>query len=103
MKPTVSIADDGAIVIRGLRATVAAPDEAIPFPYGLERAAARQLEREGRIATAKIGRRRYARRSAVLAAIDAIAAEQSTQHATVKPKPDDTTGSYLALVGGSKR
>jgi hypothetical protein len=45
------------------------PDELVPFPFGFERRAAQALVREGRLATTKIGRRTYARRSAVLALV----------------------------------
>lgn len=75
-----------------------AADEAIQFPFGLETNAARELVRTGRIGTAKIGRKRYARRSAVLAALDAIAAEQERA-----AKAGDAQASYLALVGGGRK
>jgi hypothetical protein len=44
-------------------------DALMPFPFGLEHRAARSLMREGRLATTKIGRRIFTRRSAVLALV----------------------------------
>lgn len=48
----------------------AAPDDVIEFPFGFEKTAARKLVRKGILKTTKIGRRIYARRSAVLALVD---------------------------------
>jgi hypothetical protein len=44
-------------------------DDLVPFPFGFERRAARALIREGRLATTRIGRRIFTRRSAVLALV----------------------------------
>lgn len=72
-----------------------APDDVIAFPYGLEASAARKLEANGRIKPAKIGRKRYVRRSIVLALVDELGAEQAKA-----PKAGaDATSKYLALVG----
>lgn len=51
--------------------TRAAPDELVAFPFGLEVAAARALVASGELAARKLGRKTYARRSAVLALVDA--------------------------------
>jgi hypothetical protein len=44
-------------------------DELVPFPFGFERRAASTLVRQGKLASTKIGRRTYARRSDVLALV----------------------------------
>ena len=46
------------------------PDELVAFPFGFERRAASALVRQGKLATKKIGRRSYARRSDVLALVE---------------------------------
>ena len=46
-------------------------DDLVQFPFGLEAAAARGLIRRGELRARKLGRRWYARRSDVLALIDA--------------------------------
>ncbi len=74
---------------------VAAPDELVPFPFGLEASAARQLERDGHLKTAKIGRRKYARRSDILALIDKLAAPPARNPAT---SPEDAYANLVALA-----
>ena len=82
----------------------AAPDAMIAFPFrelGItETAAARMLA--ARVPLVRLGRRRYARRSALLAALDAMAQEQAAQAANgTTPKADDYAG-LVALAGGRK-
>jgi hypothetical protein len=48
---------------------VDAADELVAFPFGFERRAASTLVRRGKLATTKVGRRIYARRSDVLALV----------------------------------
>lgn len=54
-----------------LGASAPAPDELVCFPFGLEVSSARALVASGEIPTRKIGRKTYAKRSAILALIDA--------------------------------
>ena len=54
-----------------LNVTRAAPDELVPFPFGLEANAARSLVASGELVARKLGRKLYARRSAILALVDA--------------------------------
>ena len=44
-------------------------DELIAFPFGLERRAASDLARSGRIPTVRLGRRTFTRRSALIALV----------------------------------
>ncbi len=60
--------DEPPIIVNVHRA---APDELVPHPFGLERAAASKLVASGELRTRKLGRKTYARRSAVLALVDA--------------------------------
>ncbi len=72
------------------------PDEVlVAFPYGLETSAAKTLERDGRLKPARIGRRRYVKRSDLLAVVEAIAAEQAAERGA----PDDAAATYLRIVG----
>jgi Helix-turn-helix domain len=50
------------------------PDALIPFPFGLEKNAARRLIASGELRARKLGRRWFARRSDVLALVDAAPA-----------------------------
>ena len=74
----------------------AAPDTMVPYPFkeiGItEVAAARVLA--ARVPLVRLGRRRYSRRSALLAALDALAQEQ----ARAKPAEPKTEDGYGALV-----
>ena len=47
------------------------PDDLVPFPFGLEKNAARRLIKTGELRARKLGRRYYAKRSDLLALIDA--------------------------------
>jgi hypothetical protein len=72
---------------------VRAPDALVAFPYTLEAAAARKVERDGHLKVARIGRRKYARLSELLALVDKLAAS---------PRVDasgDAEANYAALVG----
>jgi hypothetical protein len=73
-----------------------APDELLPFPYGLERNAANRVERDGDLKVARIGRRKYARRSDVLALVDRLA-ERTLRIAEPEPADD-----YDAIVAKAK-
>lgn len=54
-----------------LGATTTAPDELVCFPFGLEVSSARALVASGELPARKLGRKYYAKRSAVLALVDA--------------------------------
>ena len=92
---TVERSDDGAVTITKI-VYQAAPDELLPFPFGLEEdAAAKSLVRTGKLRAVKIGRRLYAKRSDVLALVDKLA--------RVEPTKDTADTSYAALVARSRR
>src|SRR5262245_35334343 len=65
-----------------------APDRLLEFPYGLERATALRLERAGKIVFAKLGRRKVARQSNILALVPT--------ERTPPPQPGSTD--YDAIV-----
>jgi len=93
--------DDGAIeVVIPAGAMPAEADDVLAFPFGFEVKAARSLVQRGVIQAAHIGRKLYARRSAVLAAIDAIAAEQRAARAVERDaKPgNDAAADYANVV-----
>lgn len=75
-------------------AVLAAPDELLPFPFGIEARTAKQLVQSGKLAAAKLGRRLYARRSDVLALVDRLATP-----ATAGNVMDD----YAALAANARR
>jgi hypothetical protein len=78
------------------------PDALVASPFGLEAEAARTLVRTGRLKTAKIGRKRYAKRSDVLALVDVLADEEAAALAS-KPVPGSSVREgYLQLVGARK-
>ena len=94
-RTTVERADDGAVTITKI-VYQAAPDELLPFPFGLEEeAAAKSLVRTGKLRAVKIGRRLYARRSDVLALVDTLAHDKAAN--------DTPAESYAALVARSRR
>jgi hypothetical protein len=94
---TTSTASDGAILVRIEAApTVEAPDDLVPFPFGIEASAARKLVREGLLVAAKIGRRTYAKRSAVLALVDKLASRTTAA-------PEDAEDAYRAMVRRASR
>lgn len=97
--PGVSaVHEDGAIVVRIEAAPpVEAPDELVAFPFGLEASAARKLVRDGILIAAKIGRRTYAKRSAILALVDKLASNGAT---TTTADADDA---YRAMVRRASR
>jgi hypothetical protein len=97
-KVTTTHARDGAIVIRVEAARVEAPDELVAFPFGLEASAASSLVRRGKLRAAKIGRRLYAKRSDVLALVDALAKEPRTT-TTI----DDGYAAFVARTKGGSR
>ena len=91
-KPRVDVNHDpdGTTVIRIPPAgRIEAPDELVVFPFGLEPRAARTLVRKGTLTAAKIGRRLYAKRSAILALVDKLAKS---------PAKVEPTASYAELV-----
>jgi hypothetical protein len=91
--PTVERSADGTVTIHQ---TVyqQPPDELLAFPFGLEIAAARSLVRQRKLRAAKIGRRVYAKRSDVVALVDAIAEAEWRS----KPRGE----SYADLVARSR-
>jgi hypothetical protein len=99
--PEVTVADDGSIVIRP--APMAAPDELIVFPFGFEAEGARTLIRNNTLRTAKIGRKRYAKRSDLLALVDRLADEEAAARATKPATNDDAAAGYAKLVAKSAR
>ncbi len=82
-------ADEPPIIVNVHRA---APDELVPFPFGLERAAASKLVASGELPTRKLGRKTYARRSAVLVLVDAA-----------PPKPANDEQDPLAALAARTR
>lgn len=89
---------------RALGATAPA-DDLVAYPFDAigvkERAAARQLA--ARVMIVKLGRRRYAKRSALLDAVESLAKEQA--HAVNKSaasKTEDGYGALVALAGGRR-
>ncbi len=92
---TVERSADGSVTIHQTLYQ-AAPDELVRFPFGLEEAAAaKSLVRSGRLRAVRLGRRLYARRSDVLALVDAAASSAPSSHG-----PADT---YEDLVARSRR
>lgn len=90
-KVETATAPDGAIVLRiEAPSRVEAPDDLIPFPFGLEAGAARKVVRDRVLRAARIGRRLYARRSDVLALVDKLASPA--------PEPSDVDEAYRAVV-----
>jgi hypothetical protein len=78
--------------LRGERQTEQA-DELVAYPFGLERRAARELVRSGRIPTVRLGRRTYGRRSALLALVGAPPAKAPA------PSASDPTGAAREAYG----
>ncbi len=73
-QPRITATHDAAgLTIRVEAVRLMPPDELLTFPFGLERAAARDVVRSGKLPAAKIGRRTYARRSDVLALVERAA------------------------------
>ncbi len=93
---TIERADDGAVTITRI-VYQAAPDELLPFPFGLEEeAAAKSLVRTGKLPAVKIGRRIYARRSDVLALVDKLVSTRA------RAANDTPAESYQDLVARSR-
>lgn len=69
----------------------------LAFPFGLERATAAALERSGELRVTKIGRRKYALRSEVLALVETLAPKRKPPTVETDPR-----AAYLALVGGQR-
>jgi len=94
---TFSVSQVGeSILVRVEAVRVAAPDELVAFPFGLERAAAARAIRDGHLPAARIGRRVYARNSDVLALVGKLAL-------TTKPMMSGDVGDdYSALVASSR-
>jgi hypothetical protein len=91
--PTVERSADGTVTI--LQTVYQqAPDDLLAFPFGFEVAAARSLVRRGKLRAARIGRRVYAKRSDVLALVDALSA--------LEARPDPQTDTYADLVARSR-
>ena len=87
----------------GVSGAAAAADALLAFPFGLERAAAAALVRDGVLPAAKIGRRFYARRSDVLALVERLA-----KPAAVKATGVDVAGDLASIAaktraGGHRR
>ena len=78
----------------------AAPDTMVPYPFtelGItETAAARMLA--ARVPLVRLGRRRYARRSALLDALDALGQEQAHAKPAAEPKTEDGYGALVDLA-----
>jgi hypothetical protein len=74
-------------------------DELMAFPFGFEVSAARNLEKDGHLPTAKIGRRRYAKRSDVLALIDKL----GPATAPLSKVREDPYAKLVAIVKRKKR
>jgi len=91
---TVETADDGRVTI--VRNVYNAPDELVPFPFGLEAEAARRLMRSGDLPHAKLGRKWYAKRSDVLALVDLFKAPP-------KPAPSTDVTTHLANLAADAR
>ena len=92
--PTVERNADGTVTIHQTVYQQPA-DDLVAFPFGLEAAAARSLVRRGKLRAARIGRRLYAKRSDVLALVDAVAAAEG--------RPEARTDTYADLVARSRR
>jgi hypothetical protein len=75
-------------------------DRLVPFPFGIEANAARDLMKRGVLVTAKIGRKRWAKHSAVLALVDVLHAEEQARPKPMAGETDRET--YLRLVRGPR-
>lgn len=83
---------DGIIIKQTIHQ--AAPDELVPFPFGLEeKRAAKWLVQKRKLATVKLGRRVYARRSDVLALVETLASDEPA---------NDAPDTYAAVVARSR-
>jgi hypothetical protein len=71
-------------------------DELVPFPFGLERRAARALVRAGRLPSVRIGRRLFTRRSALLAL---VAPSTSTPASAVDSASEAARAAYARGSG----
>lgn len=92
--------DLGRAVLAALAAVTppGAVDELVALDAcGLEHSAVRRLVRSGRLRTARIGRRRYVRKSEVLACFDALAVEQAAKAEPAK------AGGYSSIVALAAR
>lgn len=97
--PTAAEIAKAIDVLRRAIGSTATSDDVIAYPYGLEASAARTLERNGDLTPARIGRRRYVRRSQLLAAVDRLATQQANRP---KPTEEDGYAGLVALAGGRK-
>ena len=99
-KPLVSVDPNGGVNVTHVHHH-AAPDELVPFPFGLEAAAATKLVKSGVLKAAKIGRKLFARRSDLLALVDRLA---STAASTMKETTTEDTyaAAVVALAGRRK-
>jgi hypothetical protein len=78
-------------------------DELLAFPFGLERRAASALVRRGTIATVRLGRRLYARRSDLLALVQLT--PEPTEPPAVVGAAEAARAAYarpLRVVGGRR-
>jgi len=100
--PSVTVTDDGAIVLRIERqAPVAAADELLPLAkWGLPRQAALALVTQGKLTAARVGGRWFARRSDLLTLIDVLAREQAALDLE-KAKPGDTVDAAYARIASA--
>ena len=97
----------GLVDALAVERTGGSADELVPFPFGFERRSARALIRTGRLATSKIGRRTFARQSALVALVGDTPVPAS-RVASVKPDPTAAarlaySGRHLDAVGGTSR
>ncbi len=77
-------------------APVAAPDELLAFPFGLEAAAAARLVKDGTLRAAKIGRKLYAKRSDIVSLVDKLAVP-------VRAQADDEYGAAVVALASRRR
>lgn len=75
-------------------------DALVAFPFGLEKGAARDLVRNGELPTRKIGRKVYARASAVVGLVPETPGENPPVRVG---KKTDAKAAYLALVSPGAR
>ena len=78
-------------------------DRLVPFPFGLEANAAREVMKRGLLVTAKIGRKRWAKHSAVLALVDVLHAEERAAKRGARAAKESDHETYVRLVEGRKR
>jgi hypothetical protein len=90
--------------LAGERAT-GAGDELVPFPFGLERRAARALVHSERLPVVRLGRRIFTRRSALVALVEASPPARSPAVAdpAVAARAAYIRGAGLRIVRGTRR